>query len=310
MIKYIIGRILQLIPVVLAVSFIIFTIMSFTPGDAAMIILGEEATPEALEELREEMGLNDPFLVQYFNYLKNALQGDFGTSYRTKEPVFSETFARFPTTLKIVGIGILLSVVISIPIGVMAAVKQYSVFDNITLFVSLVTNCLPNFWIGMLLMLVFSLALGWLPATGIDTWKHYLMPLAALSIGSISSYIRLTRSTMLETIRQDYIRTARAKGAPEKTVIFKHALRNSLLPIITVAGTNFGFLIGGTIMIEAVFAIPGMGSLLINSVRGKDTPMVMANVLFVAVMAGVINLIVDLIYTLVDPRVKSRFAGK
>ena len=310
MIKYILGRILQMIPVVLAVSFIIFTIMSFTPGDAAMMMLGEEATPEALAELREEMGLNDPFLIQYFNYLKDALRGDFGISYRTKEPVFSETFARFPTTLKIVGLGILLSVIISIPIGVMAAVKQYSIFDNITLFFSLITNCLPNFWIGMLLMLVFSLFLGWLPATGIDSWKHYLMPLAALSLGSISSYVRLTRSTMLETIRQDYIRTARAKGASEKTVIFKHALRNSLLPIITVAGTNFGYLIGGTIMIEAVFAIPGMGSLLINSVRGKDTPMVMANVLFVAVMAGVINLIVDVIYTFVDPRVKSRFAGK
>ena len=310
MIKYILGRILQMIPVVLAVSFIIFTIMSFTPGDAAMMMLGEEATPEALAELREEMGLNDPFLIQYFNYLKDALRGDFGISYRTKEPVFSETFARFPTTLKIVGLGILLSVIISIPIGVMAAVKQYSIFDNITLFFSLITNCLPNFWIGMLLMLVFSLFLGWLPATGIDSWKHYLMPLAALSLGSISSYVRLTRSTMLETIRQDYIRTARAKGASEKTVIFKHALRNSLMPIITVAGTNFGYLIGGTIMIEAVFAIPGMGSLLINSVRGKDTPMVMANVLFVAVMAGVINLIVDVIYTFVDPRVKSRFAGK
>ena len=310
MIKYILGRILQMIPVVLAVSFIIFTIMSFTPGDAAMMMLGEEATPEALAELREEMGLNDPFLIQYFNYLKDALRGDFGISYRTKEPVFSETFARFPTTLKIVGLGILLSVIISIPIGVMAAVKQYSIFDNITLFFSLITNCLPNFWIGMLLMLVFSLFLGWLPATGIDSWKHYLMPLAALSLSSISSYVRLTRSTMLETIRQDYIRTARAKGASEKTVIFKHALRNSLLPIITVAGTNFGYLIGGTIMIEAVFAIPGMGSLLINSVRGKDTPMVMANVLFVAVMAGVINLIVDVIYTFVDPRVKSRFAGK
>jgi ABC-type dipeptide/oligopeptide/nickel transport systems, permease components len=296
----------MLIPVMLAVSFIIFTIMSFTPGDAAQMLLGDMATPQAVADLQEKMGLNDPFIVRYGRYVINALHGDFGISYRTREPVFTETFACFPTTLKLVGLGIFGSVALSIPIGIISAVKQYSLVDNLALLGTLLMRSVPNFWIGMMLILVFSLKLGWLPALGVDSWKNYLMPVAALVLSSMASYIRLIRSSMLEIIRQDYIRTAKAKGASPMTVILKHALRNSLLPIITVIGTNFGYFLGGTIMIEAVFAIPGMGSLLINAVRGKDLPMVMANVLFIALLAGLINLLVDILYTFIDPRVRSQ----
>ena len=309
MLKFIGKRLLMLIPVLLGISFIIFAIMSFTPGDPARMKLGDAASEEQVMALREEMGLNDNFFVQYLRYIKNALHGDFGKSYRNNISVFDEILARFPNTLRLAFWGIVISVSIGIPVGVISAVKQYSVIDHISTVAALLMTSLPSFWLGLMMMLLFANKLGWLPATGADTWKNFIMPSVAVAATSLATLIRMTRSTMLEVIRQDYIRTARAKGASEKTVVFKHALRNALLPVVTVIGINFGSLLGGAMIAETVFAIPGLGSLMIASVRAKDTPCVMASVLFVAIAVGLTNLLVDILYAYIDPRIKSQYVG-
>lgn len=309
MASYILKRIFMMIPVMLGVAFIIFFIMNMTPGDPAMQILGEGATPEAIAEKREELGLNDPLLIRYFKYCINAIQGDFGTSYRTGVPVFEEIATRLPVTLKLAIVGIIIAILIGIPIGVLSAVKQYSLVDNISRGVSLLFTSLPGFWLGMLMMLIFSLTLHWLPSMGIGSWKHYIMPAIASHSSTMASVLRMTRSTMLEVIRQDYIRTARAKGAAERKIIFGHALRNALLPVVTIIGVNFGMSLGGAIVTEQVFAMPGLGQLMINSIRTKDIPMVIASVLFAAIMASVMNLLVDIVYTFIDPRLKAQFVS-
>jgi peptide/nickel transport system permease protein len=281
--------------------------MEITPGDPAVIILGENAKPEQVQQLREQMGLNRPFLTRYVSYIINALRGDFGSSYRTKLPVFTEIIARFPTTLKLTIGGIVLMVLIGMPVGILSAVKQYSVIDNTSMIGALILNSMPNFWLGIMLMLTFALQLGWLPSTGARDWRHFVLPCLTLAAGLVASLIRMTRSNMLEVIRQDYIRTAQAKGANEQRVIFRHALRNALLPVITIIGLDFSSLLGGTLIIEQVFAIPGLGTLIINAVRGKDVPLVMASILFIAILGGFINLLVDVLYVYIDPRLKSQF---
>ncbi len=308
MTRYILKRLLYMIPVLLGVSFLIFGIMAMTPGDPAMTILGDGATPEALAALREEMGFNRPFLIRYFDYLLDAIRGDFGVSYMSKQPVFDEILTRLPFTVRLSFFGIGLAMVIGIPIGIISAVKQYSILDTTVTGVSLVLTSMPGFLIGLLLMLVFSVRLGWLPMIGLDSFKAHIMPCLALSSPTLAAMVRMTRSSMLEVIRQDYIRTARAKGASEKRVIFKHALRNSLMPVITVAGMNFGVNLGGSIVIEQLFAIPGIGQYMINGIRQKDTPVVMATVLTAALLASLVNLVVDIIYTYVDPRLKAQFS--
>lgn len=307
MLRYIGKRIFWMIPVILGISFILYSIMEITPGDPAVIILGENAPPEQVEALREEMGLNRPFLVRYADYVLDAVRGDFGSSYRTKLPVFDEILERFPTTLRLTVGGICLMVLIGLPVGIVSAVKQYSPADNISMILALVLNSMPNFWLGIMLMLLFALQLGWLPSTGASTWKHFILPCITLAAGMMASLIRMTRSNMLEVIRQDYIRMAQSKGATEKRVILNHALRNALLPVITIIGLDFSALLGGTLIIEQVFAVPGLGTLIITAVRGKDVPLVMASILFVALLGGFINLIVDVLYVYVDPRLKSQF---
>ena len=307
MVKYIIKRLFLIIPVILGVSFIIFSIMNLTPGDPAIMILGEGAKPEQYAALREQMGLNDPFFIRYLRYVLDAVKGDFGKSYRTNIPVLQEIATRLPYTLKLAVSSELIAIFFGLPIGVLSAVKQYTKTDNIALGTSLLLTSMPSFWFAMMLILLFSLELRLLPSLGIDTWKHYILPAIATSSSTLASLIRMTRSTMLEVIRQDYIRTARAKGAPERKVVFGHALRNALLPVVTIIGVNFGISLGGAIVIEQVFAIPGLGQLMVNSIRAKDTPMVVAAVLFAAIIASIINLIVDIFYTYIDPRLKSQY---
>ena len=308
MLKFIGKRLLMMIPVILGISFIIFTILAMTPGDPAQMILGENATPEAIAEKREELGLNENFFVRYFKYMGNALTGDFGRSYRTNLPVWDELMTRFPNTLVLAFFGIGLAVLIGVPIGILSAVKQYSILDTVSLGVALVMTSIPAFWMGLMLMLVFSLRLDLLPAVFDDTdWMSFILPSVTLAIGTMATLIRMTRSTMLEVIREDYIRTARAKGAQEKTVVFKHALRNALLPVVTVIGINFGLQLGGAVICESVFSIPGLGTLMITSVRQKDVPMVMAAVLFVALTISIVNLLIDILYSYIDPRVKSQY---
>ncbi len=311
MTKYIIKRILLIFPILLGVSFIVFSIMSFTPGDPASAILSTSATKEQIDKLNEELGMNDPFLVRYARYLVNALQGDFGTSYRTGSPVFDEIFSRFGITFRIGLYAIILSVIIGIPIGVIAAVKQYSVIDFISSILAMFFAAVPQFWLAMMFTLIFALNLGWLPSTftGTVTPLHYIMPVVTLAMATAASIIRLTRSNMLETIRQDYVRTARAKGAPERTVVYRHALRNALLPVVTVIGNQFGYLMGGTVLVESIFGIPGLGSLTILSIRSKDIPQTTACILFLAFLNVIIVLIVDILYAYIDPRIKAKYTG-
>lgn len=307
MLRYIAKRLLMIIPVILGVSFLIFLIMNLTPGDPAIMILGEGAKPEQYAALREEMGLNDPFFLRYFRYVADAVQGDFGRSYRTNIPVFQEIATRLPYTLNLAVMSTLIAIALGIPIGVLSAVKQYTIIDNVALGISLLLTSMPAFWFALMLILLFSLQLRILPSLGIDTWRHFILPAIAISSSTMASLLRMTRSTMLEVIRQDYIRTARAKGAKESRVIFGHALRNALLPVVTIIGVNFGFALGGAIVVEQVFAIPGLGQLMINAIRAKDTPMVIAAVLFAAIIVSIINLIVDIVYAYIDPRLKSKY---
>ena len=308
MLKYIAKRLLMLIPVILGISFIIFSIMSLTPGDPARLILGENASEEQVHELRIQMGLDNPFVIRYADYIFDAVRGDFGKSYRNGIPVFEEIFSRFPNTIKLAFWGITLSIVIGIPVGIISAVKQYTIIDSLSLVAAMLLTSIPAFWLGLMLILVFSLKLDLLPTTGVDTWKNFVMPSVTLAAGTMATLIRMTRSTMLEVIRQDYIRTAKAKGAGERRIVFKHALRNALLPVVTVIGINFGFQLGGAMIIETVFAMPGLGTLMITSVRMRDTPMVMASVLFVAVAIGITNLAVDILYAYIDPRIRAQYA--
>jgi peptide/nickel transport system permease protein len=305
--QYILRRILWMLPVILGISFILFSILEITPGDPAQIILGERAAPEQIEKLREEMGLNRPFIARYISYVTRAAQGDFGLSYRTRLPVFTEILDRFPITLTLTVGSVLLMTLVGVPAGILSAVKQYSTLDNLTMIAALILNSMPGFWLGVMLMLLFALNLGWLPSTGTGSWKHLVLPCVTLAAGMMASLIRMTRSNMLEVLRQDYIRTALAKGAGEGRVIRNHALRNALLPVITIIGLDFSALLGGTLIIEQIFAVPGLGALIIAAVRSKDVPLVMASILFVALLGGFINLAVDILYVYVDPRLKSHF---
>jgi len=308
MYKYILKRLILLIPIILGVTFIVFSIMALTPGDPGRLILGTSAPQEAIDQLNHELGFDEPFLVRYVDYIKDAVQGDFGNSYRTNKPVFDEIFSRFPTTLILAILGVLTSIIIGIPLGILSAVKQYSKLDIISTTAAMLMASVPGFWLGLMLIILFSLKLGWLPSNGIGSIANYILPTITLALPSAANIIRLTRSTMLETIRQDYIRTARSKGATEKIIIWKHALRNALLPVITVIGMDFGALLGGTILIESIFSIPGLGMLMLTAIRMKDIPQVMAAVLFLASLFCIIMLLVDLIYAYIDPRLRSQYA--
>lgn len=310
MYKYILKRLVMLIPVIIGVTFIVFFILNLAPGDPAAIILGDQATAEALAMKREELGLNDPLLVRYFNYMLGVLQGDLGTSYKNSIPVWNQVIERFPNTAILAVCGILIALVIGIPVGILSAKKQYSALDNVSMVLALVGVSMPNFWSGLLLVMLFSLALGWLPSQGMGTGfvpllKSLVLPSFTLGINSCAMVARMTRSSMLEVIRQDYIYTARAKGVDEKKITTRHMLRNALIPIITAVGLQFGTLLGGAMLAETVFSWPGLGRLMVDSIKSRDIPMVLGCVIFLATMFTVVNLLVDIIYAFVDPRIKS-----
>lgn len=305
--KYILKRLLLLIPVLLGVSLLVFAIMYLTPGDPAQLILGENAPKAAVEALRQKMGLNDPFFIQYFRFVKNALMGDFGRSYTTGREVFNEIFQRFPNTLILAVLGVFISVVIGIPIGIISATRQYSFLDSFSMVFALLGVSMPVFWLGLMLILTFSVHLRLLPSGGFESLSSIILPALTLGVGSAAIVTRMTRSSMLEVIRQDYIRTARAKGVSEKAVINKHALKNALIPIITVVGLQFGYLLGGAVLTESVYSWPGVGRLMVEAIRQKDTPTVLAAVIFLAAAFSVVNLLVDLLYAFADPRIKSQY---
>jgi peptide/nickel transport system permease protein len=284
--------------------------MDITPGDAVDMMLPADATEEARVQLRQELGLDKPFLQRYINFIMNAVRGDFGRSYRTGRPVFQEIWHRYPATVKLAFSSIILATIIGVPIGVLSAVKQYSLLDNISSFAAMFLASIPAFWLGLMMILLFSLKLDLLPSHGLDNWTSYILPTVSIALPSSARILRLTRSAMLETIRQDYIRTARAKGASERIVIFKHALKNALLPIITMIGVQFSILIGGTVVAETVYSLPGLGSLVVTSIRSKDTPQIMGAIILISTLSCTIVLIVDILYSLIDPRIKARYAKK
>lgn len=305
--KYILKRLMMLIPVIIGVSFLVFTIMSLTPGDPAQLILGESAPKEAIMKLRQEMGLDDHFLVQYFNFAKKAVVGDFGRSYTTGREVFNEIFSRFPNTLLLAVSGVVISICIGIPVGIISATRQYTFIDSFSMVAALLGVSMPNFWLGLMLILTFSVNLGVLPSGGFESMKSLVLPAFTLGVGSAAIVTRMTRSSMLEVIRQDYIRTARAKGVTEKKVVNKHALKNALIPVITVVGLQFGHLLGGAVLTETVYSWPGVGRMMVDAIRQKDTPTVLATVVFLATVFSVVNLVVDILYAYVDPRIKSQY---
>lgn len=308
--KYIVKRLLLMLPIILGISFLLFTIEEMTPGNPARMLLGEYATQEDVDALSEQMGLNDGFFVRYGRYLWNALHGDLGQSYRTKENVIYEILERFPATLQIAFYAMVLATLIGLPIGIISAIRQYSVIDVSSTVLALIFTSVPAFWLGLLMIMVFSVKLRWLPPIGSGTFRHFIIPAVAMAAAHMAQLIRMTRSSMLEVIRQDYIRTARAKGASEARIVFRHALRNALLPVVTVFGINFSLLLSGALIIESVCGISGLGTLMVTSVKSKDAPMLIATVMFTAILSSLINLAVDILYTYIDPRIKTQYDKK
>ena len=306
--KYIIKRLLMMIPVILGVIFIMFFLQEITPGDPAVIIAGEGAPQATIDALRLEMRLDDPFLMRFGRYVFNLVQGDFGIGWsRARLPVWTEIVTRFPNTMRLAGIGVVVALMIGIPLGILSAIKQYTIFDTGATFLALIGVSIPNFWLGMLLIFFFTVFLGLLPATGFETWQQHIMPVIAISTNSAAVIMRMTRSSMLEAIRQDYIRTARAKGQSERVVIFRHALRNALIPVTTTAGLSFGFLLGGAVLTENIFAINGLGRLMVDSIFRRDWPTAIGGVVLIAVSFSIVNLLVDILYAFLDPRIKSQY---
>lgn len=311
LVALIIRRALQLVFLLFGISFLVFSSMYIAPGDPAAIIGGPTATESDIAAIRANLGLDDPFLAQYARYLGNAVQGDFGYSYQTTQPVADAIAIRFPNTLKLAIASMIVAVIIGIIAGLISALKQNSLLDVSATTFALAGISIPNFWLGALLILVFAVNLQWLPVGGmsnpfytIDGIKELILPAITLGTGSAAMIARMARSSMLEVIRADYVRTARAKGVREKNVIWIHTLKNAMIPIITVIGLNFGFLLGGTIITEKVFAINGVGRLMIDAIAARDFPMVQGSVLLVAALFVLVNLIVDIIYTYIDPRIK------
>lgn len=304
MTKYIFKRILMLIPVVIGITMFIYVIMSLAPGDPATLILGTDAKYEDILAKRQELGLNDPVLIRYLKYMAGVLTGDFGSSWYNGYNVMSEFLSRLPNTLTLGLMSMAITIIIGIPLGVIAAVKQNGPIDYCTLVLAMLFSSMPAFWFGLMAQIFFCITLGWFPATGADSLKHFILPAITLASGSLAGQVRLTRTSMLEVNKLDYVRTARSKGASEGRIIMKHVLRNGMLPVVTSIGGHFATLIGGAIVTESVFAIPGVASLMINAVKIRDVPVVMGIIVVISVFVGVVNLLVDLTYAFIDPRVK------
>lgn len=308
--RFIVKRLALLIPMLLGIIFIVFFITSLTPETPGRIILGPNAEQEAVDLLNQEFGYDRPFFIRYLVYIGDLLKGDLGTTYYTRKPVMDEILARFPVTFKLAFYSLIFSCSIAIPLGVLSAVKQYSLLDYAVTSAAMFLAVIPPFWFALVLLLFFSLRLRILPSGGASTELHYIMPVIVTALSAIASLMRMMRTTMLETIRADYIRTARAKGLKERKVVWYHALKNALLPVITLIGINFGMTLGGTVITEMIFSMPGLGTLTINSIRNKDIPQVMGIVLFFSLLFLLIMLVVDILYAYIDPRIKALYEAK
>ena len=310
MIKYIFKRLIMLIPVILVTSFLIYWAMSLTGGDPALMLAGDKATPEQVEQIREELGLNDPFPVRYANYMKGMLTGDMGKSYVTKKDVFQTFMEKLPNTLALGGAAVLIAVVVSLPLGIYTAIHQNTWKDTAGMVFALFGTSMPNFWLGLMLIIIFALKLGLLPSGGKSGFSSIILPAVTVGFGLSELITRTTRSSMLDVLRQDYMTTARAKGCPEKRVIYTHGLKNALIPIITAIGLQMSLVITGSVLAETVFSWPGIGRLVYDSISKRDTPMVTGAIIMCSILMCIINLAVDLVYAFFDPRIKAQYSKK
>jgi ABC-type dipeptide/oligopeptide/nickel transport system permease component len=304
MIRYILKRLAMLIPVLFGVTIVSFSLLQIVPGDPAVLLAGEDANPDFIEAVRKEYGFDQPFYVQYFRFVSHAVIGDFGISIRNREPVINLLKQRFAFTVQLSFLSILIAAFIGLIAGVISATRQYSIFDNLSMVGALFGISMPIFWLGLLLMLVFSVYLGWFPAGGSGGLKHLLLPAIALGAASAAVIARMTRASMLEVIRQDYIRTARANGLREWVVIYKHALKNAMIPVITVFGLEFGYMLGGAVLTETVFSLPGVGRLMVEGIFQRDYAVVQGSMLLVAGTFVLVNLLTDIAYALFDPKIR------
>ncbi|MHC0038441.1 nickel ABC transporter permease [Pseudoneobacillus sp. C159] len=304
MLMFILRRLVQTVPVIIGVTFVVFFIMQLVPGDPAVLLAGEGASKETIEAIREQLGLNRPLFVQYFEYLMNIFQGDLGVSLKNSQPVLDEILVRLPITLELSFYSILITIILGMSAGIISAVKPYSMQDVGVMLVALIGISLPSFWFGLMLMYFFSVKLQILPVAGWDSLRHVILPALTLGAGGAAIVARMTRSSMLDVIRQDYIRTARSKGLRERLIIYKHALRNALIPVITVVGLQFGSLLGGTVLVESIFAINGLGRMIVDSIKMRDLPMVQGGVLFAALIFVIVNLFVDIFYRFFNKRIE------
>lgn len=307
MIKYICRRLFMLIPVMIGVVLIVFTLMYITPGDPVDALLGDSATPEAAAMLREQLGLNGGYFERLFRYIGSLLKGDLGLSYSTNQPVMTRLLEAFPYSIKLAALGVSFAVIMGLTMGIISAVRQYSIFDHVAMFICMIGNAMSSFWLGLLLLLYFCLRLKWLPASGFSSFRHMILPSFTVGFHTAATIARMTRSSMLEVIRQDYITTARAKGQKEWLVVTKHALKNALIPIITTIGMQFGTLLGGSVLVESIFVVPGVGKMMVDSIKSRDFPVVQGGVLTIALLYCIVNLAVDIFYAYVDPRIRSQY---
>ena len=305
MIKYVLKRIALLIPIMLGVSAIIFTLKTFTPGDPVRQILGNSASEEQMEAKREELGLDKPVVVQYVNYITGVCRGDFGKSYRTGEPVLRELAPRLVTSMIVTLGAVAIGAVLGIILGIISAIKKYTWADSLVLIISMFFQSVPEFVVALVLILIFSVQLHLLPATGVEVASGYILPMLCIGLSSVASYTRITRSCMLEVLGEDYIRTARAKGQTEPNIIKRHALRNVMIPVAQSIGSNLGVAIGGGMVIETVFSIPGVGKYIVDAITQRNYPSVLGGVLILALILTLINLLVDISFILIDPRLKT-----
>ncbi len=304
MTRYIIRRVLYTIPVMLVVSFVVFGILHIAPGDPARLLAGEDARPEDVAIVRANYGLDQPLYIQYGVWLGNVLRGDFGRSIVTRRPVLDEVKARLPSTIELAFASLLIAIVAGMVAGVISATRQYSLLDHATMVLALLGISMPVFWLGIMLIFFFAVDLRWFPTGGTGTFQQLVLPSVTLGAASMAIIARMTRSSMLEVIRQDYIRTARAKGLAEQIVMLRHALKNALIPVVTVIGLQFGYLLAGAVLTETVFSRPGLGRLLVTSITSRDFPVVQGTLMMLSISFVLINLLVDVLYGYLDPRIR------
>ena len=308
MLRYILRRILLMIPIMMGISFVVLLFIDITPGDPARIIAGSQATVEEYAQIRLDLGIDDPLPVRYFRFLAGAVRGDFGKSFMSKRAVWDDIMTRFKYTLRLVSVSLCFSIFIGIPLGIFAATHQYTWKDNAAIVTSLFCVSMPNFWFALLIVQLFAVKLRILPPAGVDTWKGWIMPAISLALGPTAVIARQMRSNMLEVIRQDYIITARAKGQAEGIVLYRHALKNALIPVVMVIGSIFGLSLGGAMISEVIYSVPGLGSYTLTGLSTRDYPVIQGSVFFLSIVFSVVMLCVDILFAFIDPRIRSQYS--